>query len=51
MKWDGDPFREQKYLILDAIIKFSFDFRDKDASKISVRQLSEFIDKFMNGRK
>jgi hypothetical protein len=47
MKWNNDPDRYEKYLLLDCIIKFSNVFRDKDASEISLRQLFNFIDQFI----
>jgi len=47
MKWDNDPLRNEKYLILDAIIKFSFTFRDKDPPEISLKALTDFIDDYL----
>ena len=48
MKWKNDEFIYEKYLLLDAIIEFGNKFRDKDASKISLSELTDFIEKFMD---
>ncbi len=47
MKWQTDPYRYEKYLLLDGIIKFSKVFRDKDPSEISLKDLNDFIDDFI----
>lgn len=46
MKWENDFFGNKKHMILDAIIAYSNKFRDKDASEISLKELTEFIDNF-----
>ena len=51
MQWDNDPLKNEKYLILDAIIKFSRTFRGKDPSEISMKDLSDFIDDFFEEEK
>jgi len=49
MKWGNDPLRNEKYLILDAIIKFNLYFIKRDASKISIKEIYDFIDCFIKG--
>ena len=46
MKWDNDRFSYEKHLVMDVIIKFSETFEGKDHSKISIKELTDFIDKF-----
>ena len=46
MKWDNDPLRERKYLIMDAIIKFSQICEGKSFGEISLKNLMDFVDKF-----
>jgi len=44
--WDNDSLGNKKHMILDAIIAFGNKFRDRDASHISLKELTDFIDKF-----
>lgn len=46
MKWDGDPLRETKYLMFDSIIEFSRRHEGEAFSKISIKDLSDFVDDF-----
>lgn len=46
MKWDKDPLKYEKYLLYDGIIQFSKMCDGKDFGDISIRDLSNFIDKF-----
>ena len=50
MKWDDDKNCYEKKLLLDAIIKFSNEFRGLDASEISLKSLYDFIDRFFEGK-
>lgn len=47
MKWEDDPVRDEKYLILDAIIKFRGKFEGKKDDEITMQDLSDFIDEFI----
>ncbi len=51
MKWDDDVNCYEKLLLLDAIIKFSNQFRDLDAAEISLKSLYDFIDRFFEEKK
>jgi hypothetical protein len=51
MKWDDDRNCYEKRLLLDAIIKFSNEFRDLDAEEISLKSLYDFIDRFFEDKK
>ena len=46
MKWDDDKNCYEKRLLLDGIVKFINEFRDLDASEISLDMLYVFIDIF-----
>ena len=46
MKWDNDKFRDEKYLIFDAIVAFMNMYPDKRASEISIKDLIDLIDGF-----
>lgn len=46
MKWDDDDLKHEKYLILDAIVKFSQTVEGQEFKNISLKSLMEFIDKF-----
>lgn len=48
MKWDDDDNCYEKRLLLDAIIKFSNEFRNLDAAEISLGSLYDFIDRFFD---
>ncbi len=48
MKWQNDPHKYEKYLVLQGIIKFNDVFAEKDPSDISVRQVTDFIDDFID---
>jgi len=51
MIWDEDPLGYEKYLVLDAIIKFSEAFEGKSSSDISMSELTDFIELFFKKRK
>lgn len=51
MKWDTDSNKYIKYTVFDAIIEFSRQFTDKAASEISIRELREFVDEFIENQK
>jgi hypothetical protein len=46
MKWDNDHLKQFKHLIFVYSIAFGNKFRDRDASKISPKELTDLIDKF-----
>lgn len=46
MKWDDDPWRYEKFLVMDAIIKFSASMEGKEIGSISIKILQDFIDEF-----
>jgi hypothetical protein len=50
MKWDDDINKYEKHLIMDAIVKFSEEFDGKDAGQISIKDLGDFIDKFIDNK-
>jgi len=50
MKWDGDKNCYEKRLLLDGIIKFSYEFRDLEVEEISMNMLYEFVDRFFDGK-
>jgi len=51
MKWENDPDRYEKYMILDAIVKYSYEFKNREASAVSIKELSHFIDDFITMQK
>ena len=51
MKWDNDPLRYEKLLLMDAIIAFSKSCEGKEFGDISVRNLTDFIDRFCETQK
>lgn len=46
MKWDGDPLKYEKYLLFQGIIKFAKICEGKEFKEISIKNLTDFIDKF-----
>jgi hypothetical protein len=46
MKWSDDDLRDYKYLVLDAIVKFSQSFEGTDFSNISIKNVHDFVDDF-----
>lgn len=46
MQWDKDELKYEKYLVMDAIIKFSQHVKGRFDYEISIKELSEFIDNF-----
>lgn len=48
MKWDNDPYRDQKRQIFDAIVALG-NYQDRENfGSLTVRQLNDFIDKFFD---
>ena len=47
MIWQEDPLKEEKFFIFDSIIKFRERFDGKKDDEISVQNLSDFIDEFI----
>lgn len=48
VKWDGDPLKYEKYLMMEGIIKFSQTCEGKEFGEISIKNLTDFIDKFFD---
>lgn len=46
MKWKYDPLKYEKHMLFDGIIDFCKKFEGKDLEKVSVKDLSDFIDDF-----
>lgn len=50
MKWYDDPYREEKYQLFDAIIALAREQNCEAFGNISIRQVTDFIDKFFDSQ-
>ncbi len=51
MKWDNDPHKYEKHLILDAIIRFSNAFHDEKIGNVSIKDCADFIDNYIEEKR
>jgi|GEM_PF-2160422 len=46
MMWDNDPWKDEKHLLFDAIMRLTLKYDGKNLLEISLKELHEFIDEY-----